>query len=91
MLALLKFISFLGRVRIGGTFVRNHVIIILLNLLITHDLIQLHLAVGELARVNLLVLRLIVTHVLHVVHFNLGTLLTIHVVVLSLTVLARRF
>ena len=77
--------------RVSGAFVRNHVIIILLNLLITHDLIQLHLAVGQLARVNLLVLCLIVIHVIHVVHFDLGTLLTVHVVVLSLPVLARGF
>lgn len=77
--------------RIVCAFVRNHVIIILLYLLITHDLIQLHLAVRQLARVNFLVLRCIVLHVLHVVHFYLRALLAIHVVVLPLPVPSGRF
>ncbi len=71
---------------IVATLVLNHVIVILLYLLVAHDLVQLHLAVGQLARVDFLVLGCIVTaHVLHVVHFYLRPFLAVHVIVLSLS------
>ena len=64
---------------------RDHVIVVVLRdlLVAAHDLVELHLAVGELTRVHFLVL-CVVLYLWDLVHVHFWALLAVHVIVLSL-------
>lgn len=65
-----------------------HVVVVLLDLLVAHYLVQLHLAVRELPGVHLLVLR--GAYLGDLVGVHLWPLLAVHVVVLPLSLVPTR-